>query len=118
MPEHETEMMPEVPQTTKPSIDGLDNTVPVVYANDCSIIVGNEDVSILFGYNVVGGDNLPTIPSVRLVLTHGSFVRMMEYWSKRVTLLRTVYQENPIGFLETGTELEIINKAFEDMNKE
>lgn len=96
-------------------LEALTKEVPVVYANDSSITVGNEDVTIAFGFSESGVGQ--TKYSTRIVMTHSSFVHMMEFWQKRVTLLRTLYQENPIGFMETRTDTSIIEKAFEEMNR-
>lgn len=63
---------------------------------------------------LIDGGFKPMCTSVRIILTHDNFVRMVEFLDKRVTLFRSIYGSR-MPNLFTG-DSEEIRKAFDVMN--
>ena len=95
-------------------IDPSDPDIRDIFANDVFVDIGESEISLIFSYDFYANGVKKAKPSVRIILTHDNFVRMIEFLDKRVTLLRSIYGSRmPNLFLGDPEE---IRKAFEVMN--
>lgn len=65
-----------------------------IYANQSNILVGTSDIVMYFGTEPLD-TTIPIVPSIRIMLTHASFMVMMEFWAARYYLLRNLYDGAP-----------------------
>ena len=83
-----------VAQTDSRLPDPFDPSIPDVYANFTHITLGASDLSILFGYLVEGR---LFKPSIRVTLTHHSFIQMMDALIQRLIILKRMYGDQPLS---------------------
>ena len=94
-------------------IDADDSRIQEVYANDVYVDIGESEISLLFssGFNVNGVKQAK--PSVRIILTHDTYMRMVSFLEKRAKLLRRVYM-NRTPNLYAGDQEEL-RQAFNEL---
>ncbi len=68
-----------------------DPEIKTVYANNNFFELGDTEVGLVFGYDFYDNGQKVSKPSVRVILSHDNFMRMMEFWEKRAKFLRRVY---------------------------
>jgi hypothetical protein len=90
-----------------------DPSIKTTYANTTHIIVGQGDVSITFGFQAIEARDNPATNLVRVVMTHDSFMRMMEFWATRYHFLNTLYGGKPKTLRDMDTE--VVNAEFAKM---
>ena len=76
-------------------VDPTDPTIRNVYANDMLVEIGEADISLLFSYSFWNKGDKVNKPSVRIVLTHTNFVKMVDFMQKRADLLHRAYSGVP-----------------------
>lgn len=90
-----------------------DPSIETIYANTTHIIVGEGDITIHLGFQPIEGNNVPATGVKRVVMTHDSFMRMMEFWAARYHLLESLYDGKPKTLRDIDNK--IINAAFDKM---
>lgn len=89
-----------------------DKNTQTTYANNSHIVVNPSDVYLYFGMQPFT-DSEDTFFEQRIVLTHSSFMRMMEYWAPRYTLLARIYNGHPMSLGDFDPSL--VQQAFQEM---
>lgn len=72
-----------------------DTSIETVYSNTTHAVIGEGDISLYFGFQHIARNDVPAASVKRVVLTHESFMLMMEYWLKRYNFLQTLYGGKP-----------------------
>ncbi len=104
----------EKPETQTQQVFNInDPSVETIYANTTHIVVGEGDVTIHLGFQPIEGNNIPAIDVRRIILTHDSFMRMMEFWAARYRLLETLYEGKPKTLRDLDGD--VVNAAFDTM---
>ncbi len=77
-------------------------------------ILTESDITIYFATTTRLPQNTIINPSVKVVITHSSFMNMMEFWLVRYNFLREVYGENlpSLDSLDRTQLNEAVNKYF------
>lgn len=65
------------------------------YANYSHVHINMTDVYLYFGMLSPQGGVEAVSVDTRIVLTHDSFIKMMEFWSTRYAVLMSIYGDNP-----------------------
>jgi hypothetical protein len=97
----------------QPLIDAADPRIQDIYANDVFVEIGESEISLLFSHDFYANGSKTAKPSVRIILSHDSYMRMVEFWEKRAKLLRRVYM-NRTPNLYAG-DPEETRKAFAEL---
>lgn len=97
----------------QPLIDAADPRIQDIYANDVLVEVGELEISMIFSHDFYANGFKVAKPSVRIILSHDSYMRMVDFWEKRAKLLRRVYM-NRTPNLYAG-DPEETRKAFDEL---
>jgi len=88
----------------KPTFDFSDPNINIVYANDGAVIVGDSEINLYFS------DGSPALQdgtqrriSTRIVLSHATFIYMMDFWMTRYDFIRTMYDGTPVSLRDFRT---------------
>ena len=65
------------------------------YANFSHVHVNMTDIYLYFGMQSPDGGVENVRVDTRIVLTHDTFIKMMEFWSTRYSALMSIYGDNP-----------------------
>ena len=81
---------------TRAGLLKLDNpNVKTSYANFSHVHINATDLYLYFGTQSAGGGLENISLENRIIVTHGTFMKMMEYWSIRYSVLNEIYGEVP-----------------------
>jgi len=87
--------MAEEPVRTLAELQLNSPDMKTTYANFSHIHVNMTDVYLYFGMQSPSGGAENVEVDSRIVLTHDTFIRMMEFWSTRYSALVSIYGDNP-----------------------
>lgn len=65
------------------------------YSNFSHVHVNMSDIYLYFGMQSLDGGVEDISVNTRVVLTHDTFIKMMEFWSTRYSALVQIYGETP-----------------------
>lgn len=97
--------MAENDNITKDDVLRLDNPdMKISYADFSHIYVNNSDVSLYFGIQSPDGEIGKVKLDNRIIVTHDTFIKMMEFWAPRYSALTKLYGDNPRSLADFGKE--------------
>ena len=113
MANHEEDAQSSINASIMGLVDVTDPSIQNVFANDVFVAIGESDISLLFSFSFWDGGSKVNKPSVRIILSHNNFTKIIDFMQKRAELLRTAYSGDPPDIL-SGDPNEL-RLAFERM---
>ncbi len=96
---------------TRAGLLKLDNpNMKTSYANFSHVHLNASDLYLYFGIQNAEGSVENVSLESRIIVTHDSFMRMMEFWSTRYSVLAAIYGETPRNLHDFDAEK--VKKAF------
>lgn len=90
--------------SNKPAFDFSDPNIHTVYANDTAAIVGDTEVNLFFSDgSPASQDGTQKRLSTRVILSHSTFIRMMDFWMTRYGFIGAMYNGAPPSINEVRT---------------
>lgn len=85
----------------KPAFDFSDLNIHTVYANDTAAIVGDTEINLFFSDgSPASQDGTQKRLNTRVVLSHSTFIRMMDFWMTRYQFVNAMYNGAPPSIAE------------------
>ena len=89
----------------KPVFDFSDPNINTVYANDTAAIVGDTEINLFFSDGSPSGeDGSQKRLSTRVILSHSTFIHMMDFWMSRYDFIRDLYNGTPSSIADIRME--------------
>lgn len=87
--------------SNKPVFDFSDPSIHTVYANDTAAIVGDAEINLFFSDgSLASQDGTQKRLNTRVILSHSTFIRMMDFWMTRYNFISTMYDGTPPSITE------------------
>ena len=85
----------------KPAFDFSDPNIHTVYANDTAAIVGDAEINLFFSDgSPASQDGTQKRLNTRVILSHSTFIRMMDFWMTRYNFIGAMYNGTPPSITE------------------
>jgi hypothetical protein len=95
------------------TVDVTDPQIQDVFANDVFVDIGESEISLLFSRSFYANGVRHSKPSVRIILSHDNYMRMIAFLEKRAKLLHRAYA-NRTPNLYAGNP-DVLREAFAEL---
>ena len=88
-------------ENNKPAFDFSDPNISTMYANDTAVIVGDAEINLYFSDgSPASQDGTQKRLNARIVISHSTFIHMMDFWMTRYDFIRSIYKGTPVSLTE------------------